>query len=153
MSLYEPPLSEEDKSEANRPKNIQACVLGLKRIISEEVGEAVRRSMICKNCQLHCKKDEDEGDFLLKEGIEVKQPRNPCSNFKQSHKLPKDVTTLLRRTNARKPHQLHSLMTQNKETLGLETFKDSKIKRKLETGSLKIGEQIWIYHDTGCHNL
>ena len=97
--------------------------------------------------------DEDEGDFLLKEGMEFKQPRNLCSNLKQSHRLSKEITTLIQRTNERKPFHLHSLMTQNKETLGLETFKDSKIKRQLENGSLKIGEQIWIYHDTGCHNL
>ena len=121
--------------------------------ISEELGEAVRRNMICKNCQRECKKDEDEGDFLLKEGMELKQPRNLCSNLKQTHRLSKEITPLTRRTNARKPFQLHSLMTQNKKTLGLETFKDSKIKRQLETGSLNIGEQIWIYHDTGCHNL
>ena len=123
------------------------------KIISEELGEAVCRRMLCKNCQLDCKKDEDEGEFLLKADMELKQPRNPCSNFKQSQGLSKDITTLIQRAKARKPFQLHSLMTQNAETLGLETFKDSNIKRQLETGSLKIGEQIWIYHDTGCHNL
>ena len=122
-------------------------------LVSEELGQAVRRSMICKDCQMECKTDEDEGDFLLKEGMDLKQPRKPCSNFRRRHRLQKEITTLIQRANPRKEFELQSLMAQKKETLGLEAFKDSEIKRQLETGSLNIGEQIWIYHDTGCHNL
>ena len=35
----------------------------------------------------------------------------------------------------------------NKESLGLEVFQDSELKRKMLKGELAKGEQIWIYHD------
>ena len=53
-----------------------------------------------------------------------------------------------RSASPRKPFQLASLMSRPKETLGLKMFKDSDIMKQLMNGELKMGEQIWIYHDS-----
>ena len=116
-------------------------------IVSEELGETVRRSLMCKGCQTQCGQDEDEGDFLMREGMELKNPRNPCTNFERSHTLDARIVTTVQQANPRKPFELHSLMSMKKETLGLECFKNSGIKTQLENGILSVGEQIWIYHD------
>ena len=38
-------------------------------------------------------------------------------------------------------------MEKRKGTLGLEMFKDSRIRQKILEGTLKVGSQIWVYHD------
>ena len=115
-------------------------------MISNDLG-AVHRSLVCKECQI-C---EEEGDFQLLEGIELKSPRKPCSNIKHDHKLPRDMIRLMEQANPRKPFELASLMSKPKQALGLQAFKDSDIKKQITEGRLKTGEQIWIYHDSSTN--
>ena len=49
------------------------------------------------------------------------------------------------------PFQLESLMDTDKESLELEPFCESSVKRKMLDGDLDEGTQIWIYHDVATN--
>jgi len=48
----------------------------------------------------------------------------------------------------KKTFSLDKLMKKEKDNLQLETFSQSSLLRKIKSGRMDIGEQIWIYHDS-----
>ena len=69
-----------------------------------------------------------------------------CSQNLQ-HTLDKSLVEIMHRAEEPEPLQLKPLMGAKKEDLGLEIFQTSDLKRRMLSGGLEIGEQIWVYHD------
>ena len=80
------------------------------------------------------------------EGLQILTPDGLCSPDLE-HNMDKNLVGMMQTVNEPEPFQLESLMKMNKESLGLEVFQDSELKKKMLKGELAKGEQIWIYHD------
>ena len=103
--------------------------------------DQAQRSLSCKKCQ----KEGQNGIFFLDPSLKVKSNARFCCS---GHSIPDDIEWMMEMSGkAKTPFKLKNLMKQDKEKLGLEPFGESKIKEEMESGTLKQGAQIWIYHD------
>ena len=79
----------------------------------------------------------------------MKSAHERCSRLK--HQVDKDLVDLMEQCHEPEPFQLESLMDTDKESLELEPFCESSVKRKMLDGDLDEGTQIWIYHDVATN--
>ena len=121
-------------------KGLFEILIELDRKFSLDVGSVHR----CQLCRL-CLNEGEHGFFPLEEGMRMKSSHERCSRRK--HQVDKALVDLMDQCHEPEPFQLQSLMDTDKESLGLETFCDSAVKRKMLGGFLDKGTQIWIYHD------
>ena len=103
--------------------------------------QSVHRCLLCRLCL----NEGEHGFFPLEEGITMKSAHERCSRLK--HQVDKDLVDMMEQCHEPEPFQLESLMDTDKESLELEPFCESSVKRKMLDGDLDEGTQIWIYHD------
>jgi GTPase SAR1 family protein len=130
-----------------RPKNGSVCdamVEILSKLDSKftRTMENVQRCLPCKQCIL----DGKYGYFLLEEGMRLPSANSRCSQNLQ-HTMEETLIEIMQRAEQPEPFQLEPLMDRKKEDLGLEIFQTSDLRTRMLSGELKIGEQIWVYHD------
>ena len=75
----------------------------------------------------------------------MKSAHDRCSRLK--HSVDTSLVEMMEKCHEPEPFRLKSLMEMKKESLGLEAFNNSEIKKKMLMGDLDQGEQIWVYHD------
>ena len=121
---------------------VHKILMKMDNMFSMDLTIPVRRSLACKPCQ----KEGKPGHFLLTDNMLLDQPDiEQCSE--ENHMVDTKVAKVMEGNTKRKPFQLEALMKKEKEALGLQTFKDSLIKKKIVNGTLPRGEQIWTL---GC---
>jgi len=106
----------------------------LDKLITKVLPSASRK-LICKECNV-----EDRGYFLLNEAFEPDIDKT-CGN---NHTFNNDFKNLFEKM---EPFCLNQLMKRDKESLDLEEFQSSSLKRNILDGTMEKGTQIWIYHD------
>ena len=110
-------------------------------VVSPSIG-SVRRLLSCKPCQMSGK----PGFFELREDLHLVSEYDECSELEHTPNQEK-ILRLRNDLTKEKPFKLASLMKMPKESLELEQFQSSKLKKMMWRGQLNIGEQIWIHHD------
>ena len=99
----------------------------------------------CQFCR-QCTAEGKYGYFPLNEGMQIQSTDGLCRPHLE-HTMDKSLVEIMQRAQEPEPFQLKSLMGMRKEDLGLEVFEKSDIKKKMLSGDLATGEQVWIYHD------
>ena len=97
----------------------------------------VQRCLSCRECE----KTGQPGFFQLDNGIQLSVDNTRCSEL-DNHKLDAEVEEMMR-----KSFKLESLLDQIKVS-DLKMFSESDIQQKMESGELKAGQQIWIFHSS-----
>ena len=98
----------------------------------------VHRCLLCKECLLA----GEYGYFSLNNGIVSPSNIHLCS--RSEHSVDKGIVEIMNKWSYR---QLESLMERGKEFLGLQPWENSDIRKQMLEGTLKEGEQIWVYRD------
>ena len=100
----------------------------------------VLRSISCKKCL----EEGTPGYFDIQEGVKFYSETKKCSEAE--HFLPQKLTGNMRKK--QKPFEMKNLLAVEKSSLNLQPFRNSQIKEDMLSGNLKLGEQIWVYHDS-----